>query len=89
VAEAQSIANSTSLTLTSFQISEVTLLQSSSQKQSSFDFTITATGTYPNILNFLSQIANFQRVVALKAIILSTENGNLQLSLNGTVFFKQ
>ena len=89
MAEAQSIANNTSLTLTSLQTSEVSLSQLPSQKQSSFDFTITATGTYSDIVNFLSQITNFQRVVALKNIILSTKNGALELSLNGTVFFKQ
>jgi Tfp pilus assembly protein PilO len=89
VAEVQSVANNTSLTLTSLQTSEVDLSQSGAQKQSNFDFTATATGTYPNILNFLDQITNFQRMVALKSIILSSQNGVLQLSLTGTVFFKQ
>jgi len=89
MAAVQSIAKDSSLTLTSFQTSEVSLLQPPAQQQSSFDFTLTATGSYSDMLNLLSRITNFQRAVALKDIILSTKNGALQLSLKGTVFFKQ
>jgi len=89
VAEAQSVAKDTSLTLTSFQTSEVSLSEPSVEKYASFDFTITANGTYQNMLEFLDKITNFQRAVALKDIILSTKNGALQLSFKGTVFFKQ
>jgi Tfp pilus assembly protein PilO len=89
IAAVQSIAKDSSLTLTSLQTSEVSLSESPALKQSSFDFTLTATGTYDNMLNLLSRITNFQRAVALKNIILSTRNGTLQLSLKGTVFFKQ
>ena len=89
VAEAQSIAKDTSLTLTSFQTAEVNLSKEAAKKYSSFDFTVTATGSYQNMIDFLGKIADFQRVVALKDIILSTQNGTLALSLKGTVFFKQ
>jgi Tfp pilus assembly protein PilO len=89
VAEVQAVAKNTSLTLASFQTSEVNLSGSSAEKYSSFDFTLTATGTYQNMTDFLSRITNFQRAVALKDIILSTKNGALQLSLKGTVFFKK
>ncbi|HUD04509.1 MAG TPA: type 4a pilus biogenesis protein PilO [Patescibacteria group bacterium] len=89
VAEIQSITKDTSLTLTSLQTSEVSLLDSSAGKYSSFDFTLTATGDYKNMPDFLNRITDFQRVVALKDIILSTGNGALQLSLKGTAFFKQ
>jgi Tfp pilus assembly protein PilO len=89
IATVQSIAKDSSLTLTSLQTSEVSLSESPALEQSSFDFTLTATGAYDNMLNLLSRITNFQRAVALKNIILSTRNGTLQLSLKGTVFFKQ
>jgi Tfp pilus assembly protein PilO len=89
VAEAQSVAKDTSLTLTSFQTSEVSLSGPFVEKYASFDFTITANGTYQNMIDFLDKIANFQRVIALKDIILSTKNGALELSFKGTVFFKQ
>ena len=89
MAAAQSVAKNSSLTLSSFQTSEVSLSEPSVEKYASFDFTITANGTYQNILEFLDKITNFQRVIALKDIILSTRNGVLELSLKGTVFFKQ
>jgi Tfp pilus assembly protein PilO len=89
MAAAQSVAKNSSLTLSSFQTSEVNLSEPSVEKYASFDFTITANGTYQNILEFLDKITNFQRVIALKDIILSTRNGVLELSLKGTVFFKQ
>jgi len=89
VAQIQAIAKNTSLTLASFQTSEVNLSGPSAGKYSSFDFTLTANGTYQNITDFLTNITKFQRAVALKDIILSTENGALQLSLKGTVFFKK
>ncbi len=89
VAEVQAVAKNTSLTLASLQTSEVNLVDTSVGKYSSFDFTLTATGTYQNMTDFLSRITNFQRAVALKDIILSTKNGTLQLSIKGTVFFKK
>jgi Tfp pilus assembly protein PilO len=89
IAEAQSIAQDSSLALTSLQTSEVNLSDLSIKGNDSFDFNTTATGTYQNMITFLEQMTTFQRVIALKSIILSTQNGTLQLSLKGTVFYKQ
>jgi Tfp pilus assembly protein PilO len=89
VAEIQSISKDSSLTITSIQVSEVDLTSQATKNNGSFDFTITANGTYENLINFLSKISHFQRVVALRNIILSTENGTLGLSFKGTVFFKE
>src|ERR1035437_8198896 len=89
VAEIQSISKDSSLTITSIQVSEVNLSSQTTKNNGSFDFTITANGTYENLINFLSKISHFQRVVALRNIILSTENGALGLSFKGTVFFKE
>ena len=89
VAEIQSISKDSSLTITSIQVSEVNLSSPTTKNNGSFDFTITANGTYENLINFLSKISHFQRVVALRNIILSTENGALGLSFKGTVFFKE
>jgi len=88
IAEVQSITKNSALIITSIQVSEVNL-SNPTTKNPSFDFTITASGTYPNMINFLNIISHFQRVIAIKDIILSTTNGNLTLSFKGTVFFKQ
>lgn len=88
IAGVQSIAKDSSLKITSLQTSEVNLSKPT-PKGSSFDFTLTANGSYSNILQFLDEISHFQRAVALKDITISTQNDSLVLSFNGTAFFKQ
>jgi Tfp pilus assembly protein PilO len=88
IAEIQSITKNSSLTITSIQTSEVKLTNQTS-KDYSFDFTITANGSYENMINFLDKVTNFQRAVAINNIVLSTQNGSLAMSFKGTVFFKQ
>jgi Tfp pilus assembly protein PilO len=89
LAEVQSIVEDTSLTLTSLQASTISLSETPVGKYGSFDFTLTANGPYQSMIDFLNRITNFQRVIALDNISLSTANGSLGLSLKGTVFFKQ
>jgi Tfp pilus assembly protein PilO len=86
-AEIQSIAKDSSITLTGFQTAEVDLAKATAGKYSSFDFTVSASGNYQNMQNFLSKLINFQRIIALKEVNLSTDNSVLKLSVMGTVFF--
>jgi Tfp pilus assembly protein PilO len=88
IAEVQSIAKNSSLTITSLQTSEVKL-SNQTPNDSSFDFTITANGTYQNMVKFLDTISHFQRIVAIKDIAISTQSNALMLSFQGTVYFKQ
>jgi len=52
-AEIQSITKDSSLAITSFQTSQVNLSVPPVGKYASFDFSVTADGTYQNIINFL------------------------------------
>src|ERR1035437_898746 len=88
IAEVQSIAKNSSLTITSLQTSEVKL-SNQTPDNSSFDFTITANGTYQNMVKFLDTISHFQRIVAIKDISISTQSNALMLSFQGTAYFKQ
>jgi Tfp pilus assembly protein PilO len=88
IAEVQSIAKNSSLTITSLQTSEVEL-SNQTPDNSSFNFTITANGTYQNMVKFLDTISHFQRIVAIKDITISTQSNALMLSFQGTVYFKQ
>ena len=88
IAEVQSIAKNSSLTITSLQTSEVKL-SNQTPNNSSFNFTITANGTYQNMVKFLDTISHFQRIVAIKDISISTQSNALMLSFQGTVYFKQ
>jgi Tfp pilus assembly protein PilO len=89
LADIQSIAKDASLTLSGLQTSTVNLSGPVVGDPASFDFTLTATGTYQSMIDFLSRIINFQRIIALKSVAISTNNGILQLGIKGTVFFKQ
>ena len=88
IAEVQSIAKNSSLTITSLQTSEVKL-SNQTPDNSSFNFTITANGTYQNMVKFLDTISHFQRIIAIKDISISTQSNALMLSFQGTVYFKQ
>lgn len=88
-AEVQSIAQESSITLTGFQTAEIDLAKKTADSTSSFDFTVSASGSYQNMQDFLNKLIDFQRIVNLKEINLSTNNSVLKLSVTGTVFFKQ
>jgi Tfp pilus assembly protein PilO len=89
IAEVQSIAKASSITLTSFQTAEVTLSKTTTGKYSSFDFTVSASGNYQSMQDFLNKLINFQRIIALKEVNLSTGNSVLKLTVTGTVFFME
>lgn len=89
VAQIQTLAQNSSLTITGFHTSEAKITDILTTKYSSFDFSISATGDYQSMLAFLSKIINFQRIVEINNVVLSTTNNNLGLTLKGTVFFKQ
>jgi Tfp pilus assembly protein PilO len=88
IAEVQAIAKNSSLTITSLQTAEVKL-SNQTPNNSSFNFTITANGTYQNMVKFLDTISHFQRIVAIKDITISTQSNALMLNFQGTVYFKQ
>ena len=89
MAEIQAIAKDASLTISGLGTSTVNLTGPVVGDSTSFDFTLTANGTYQSMIEFLSRVINFQRIIALKSVAMSTNNGVLQLSITGTVFFKQ
>lgn len=88
VAQIQAAAKDSSVTLTSLQITAVDLSVQSSSKYGSFDFTTTAEGSYQSMINFLNELSDFQRVTNLNEIILSNQNGALEVSIKGSVYFK-
>ena len=94
--EIQSIAQSSDLKLDSFQVYSVDLSKTkTSQNYSTFDFGFAAEGTYQQIISFMDNLINFQRIVEIDNTSISKQNStssssdNLQLSVKGTVFFKQ
>jgi len=97
VAEVQAIAKNSNIKLDNFQtfIVDLSTKGTANKKYSSFDFGFSSEGTYPDTMNFIDQLLNFQRVIIIDNISISkinnkeTDNGTLQLNLKGTVLFKQ
>jgi Tfp pilus assembly protein PilO len=96
VAQIQTIAKDTNLKLDSFQTFEVNLSKEkiTNKNYSSFDFGLSAGGTYQQITDFLDNLVNFQRIITITNISISKPNGinnnsdTLQLNIKGTAFFK-
>jgi Tfp pilus assembly protein PilO len=97
VAEIQTIAKNSNVKLDNFQTFTVDLSNTvpTNKKYSSFDFGFSSEGTYPDIINFMNQLSNFQRIITIDNISISTinnkdeSNGTLQLNFKGTVLFKE
>ena len=97
VAQIQTIAKNSNLKLNRFQTLEIDLSKAkvaSKTSYSSFDFGLSAQGNYQQITDFLNGLVNFQRIITITNISISkqtsADNGNvLQLSINGTAFFKE
>lgn len=96
MAEIQTIAKNSNLKLNSFQTFTVDLSgKETKNKYSSFDFGFSGEGAYSDITNFMNQLLDFQRVLAIDNVSISKLSNNektsgiLQLSFKGTVLFKE
>lgn len=95
VAQIQAVANESGVRLNNFQTFRVDVSQGAikGKKFSSFDFTLTAQGDYQNMLNFMDNLVNFQRITTITNISVSKatsfNNSSLQLNMRGTAYFKE
>lgn len=95
VAQIQAVANESNVKLNNFQTFRVDVSQGAikGKKFSSFDFTLTAQGDYQNMLNFMNNLVNFQRITTVTNISVSKatsfNNSSLQLNMRGTAYFKE
>lgn len=94
-ASIQALANQSGVRIINFQTFpvEVSDRAVSGKKFSSYDFTITVSGEYQNMLTFMSKLTNFQRITTLGNIAISKtidiNKTNLQLTIRGSVYFKK
>ena len=95
VAQIQAVASESNVRLNNFQTFRVDVSQGAikGKKFSSFDFTLTAQGDYQNMLNFMDNLVNFQRITTVTNISVSKatsfNNSSLQLNMRGTAYFKE
>ena len=92
VAQVQAIAVKEGVNLINIQSFQVELEKPQVIKKfSSYSFSLTAEGSYDNLLRFLSTITNMERVVAVDIVSITRKTGdsNLQLTFKGRAFFNK
>ncbi len=91
VGQIQTIAQTTSISIEELDISEVGLTDEGASKSSKFNFNLTATSTYENLKNFISELVIMQRIVSLEKITLTknSDTESIQLDLQGTAYYKK
>lgn len=91
----QSIAKDSNIEIISLQTFPVVSAKSKdiNKKYSSFNFEVSANGNYKDMLSFINKLVNFQRIVSISSISISSVKNNntnsLQLDINGSAFFNQ
>ena len=92
VAQIQSIASESEVTITKIDVSSVNLVSKAASTSSSFAFEITGQGNYDNLDRFTSDLTNMQRVVSINSISISRETGTdqvLEIKINGFAYYKK
>jgi Tfp pilus assembly protein PilO len=94
VAQLQSLAQSSNITLTSLQTLEVEVPNSNNniKKYYAFAFSITASGSFDNFSTFIDSMTKMQRIISINILTLSRNTGAgppMQLNFKGTAYFKK
>jgi Tfp pilus assembly protein PilO len=93
VGQIQALAKKSNLSLSNIHVYEVQLtsIASNSAAPSSFVFSLDAKGNYENMLLFVSDITNINRIITIESIAIArdTRTSTLVLSLRGREYFKK
>lgn len=93
VGQIQNLAQEADVTLTGLQTLELELSKTEEglQKYSSFNFSLAVQGPYENVLDFMSNLANFERIADFDAISInknSEKTSEFKLTVRGKAYFK-
>lgn len=92
VAQVQTIAQQSNVNLVRIQTFQADLLQKTqSNKTPSYVFALTAEGNPENVNNFMKNLVNFDRLLTIDNLILSTGpdgSGLLEFNMRGRAYFK-
>lgn len=93
IGQIQSLAKSLNIGLAHVQTSQVDLFKEDGNPKSyySYSFSLAGNGVYEDVLRFIENVTNMQRVVNIETSLISKtgENLLLQFSLEGVVFYKK
>lgn len=90
VAQVQAAGRNSNVIVDSVQTFQVELEKPKIEKKfSTFAFSLSADGSYENLLKFLTTLTNMQRVVSVDIISITRKTGdtNLQLTFRGKAYF--
>lgn len=94
-AQIQSIAQTSSITITKLQNLEVEVLRSDTSANKnyySYSFSVAGTGSYGNISRFISTLTNMERIVNIDVFSINNITGqnseSVGFDIQGTAFFK-
>lgn len=91
VGSIQTIGTNSNVSVTSIQTFQVEAASPKTIRNGSFNFAVSAEGSYDNLILFLTSISNFQRIVSFDNIAINRKTGEgeiLQLDIRGTAYFK-
>lgn len=77
--------------LQTFEV-DLTKTEINVQKFSTVKFSLDATGSYQNLLNYMETITSFERIITIDSVSLrkgTDKNSDIKLNIQGTAFFKQ
>ena len=92
VAQIQSIAQDSGVSVTELKVLPINLNSQSATVSSAFGFQLTVEANYEGLQTFTSNLTNMQRVISIDGIsITKTEEGeqNLEIDINGSAFYKK
>ncbi len=92
-AQIQALSEKSSVNIVSLQVFEIEITKKTQGKNqySAFSFNVSAKGERENLLQFMSDLGNMQRVVTLDVLSLSSLGSGsqgFQLNIQGSAFFK-
>lgn len=93
VGQIQNLAQEANVALSGLQTSELELSKTEEglQEYSSFNFSLEVQGSYENVLDFLSNLANFERIADFDAVSInknSEKTSEFKLNIKGKAYFK-
>lgn len=85
----QGVAKNSSSTVTDISVSKIDFGDQSATISSSFNFSVTTDGDFNSLKNFLNNLINMQRVVAINSLqFAKSTTGSLELQISGSAFYK-
>lgn len=92
IGQLQTLSTQENIVITRLQTFEVELPKKDTSDYSQFTFSLGIEGSYENLLNFMTEMSDFDRIVTFDNLSIGKAAGSenvLQLDIKGKVYFKR